>query len=78
MKLDGVDRFMRSHFASRWGIYTDLYQTAIEKQKNYLKHILEIPGSDPLDHLRRNGIVDSIRNRNKKIVVSNKKMLDLR
>lgn len=78
MKLDGVDRFMRSHFASRWGIYTDLYQTAIEKQKNYLKHILEIPGSDPLDHLRRNGIVDSIRNRNKKTVVSYKKMLDLR
>lgn len=58
--LDGTDRHMRSHFISRWGIRADLYHIAIENQRNYLRKILEIPNSDPRDHLKRGGIVDKI------------------
>lgn len=59
--LDATDRFMHSHFASRWNINENLYQRAIEKQRDYLKQILEIPDSDPCDHLKRDGIVNKIR-----------------
>lgn len=58
--LDATDRHMRSHFLSRWGIRADLYHIAIENQRNYLRKILEIPNSDPRDHLKRSGIVDKI------------------
>ena len=59
--LDATDRFMHSHFASRWNINKNLYQQAIEKQRDYLQQILEIPDSDPRDHLKRDGIVNKIR-----------------
>jgi len=59
--LDATDRFVSSHFASRWGTHANLYHVAIEKQRNYLKQILEIQDSDPRDHLKRDGIVDKIR-----------------
>jgi hypothetical protein len=59
--LGATHRLMRSHFASRWGIHGDLYDEAIEKQKNYLKQILEMSDTDPRDYLRREGIVDRIR-----------------
>jgi len=59
--LDATDRFVSSHFASRWGTHANLYHVAIENQRNYLKQILEIQDSDPRDHLKRNGIVDKIR-----------------
>jgi hypothetical protein len=59
-QLDGTDRFMSSHFASRWDIHKNLYHEAIERQKNYLLQILEMPDSDPLDHLKREGIVNNI------------------
>ena len=59
--LAETDRFMSPHFRSRWGIHADLYHVAIAKQRNFLKHILEIQDSDPRDHLRRGGIVDKIR-----------------
>jgi len=59
--LDATDRFMHSHFASRWNINANLYQRAIEKQRDYLQQILEIPDSDPRDHLKRDGIVNKIR-----------------
>ncbi|QTA92027.1 hypothetical protein [Desulfonema magnum] len=59
--LDENDRFLRLHFASRWDIQRNLYQEAIDRQKNYLKQILEIPGSDPRKHLKRHGIVDKVR-----------------
>jgi len=38
-----------------------MYGEAIEKQKIYLKKILENPNVDPRDHLRRKGIVDRAR-----------------
>jgi hypothetical protein len=55
--LGATHRLMISHFASRWGIHGDMYGEAIEKQKLYLKKILEDSGADPRDHLRREGIV---------------------
>jgi len=59
--LDDTDMFMSSHFVSRWGIQANLYHVAIERQRNYLCTILELPNSDPLDHLKRHGIVDKVR-----------------
>lgn len=59
--LDAIDRFMSSHFTLRWGIKENLYHVAIEKQKKHLRKIMEIPNSDPRNHLKRDGIVDKIR-----------------
>jgi hypothetical protein len=59
--LDNSDRFMQLHFASRWGIDKNLYHELIDRQKNYLLKILEIPHADPRDYLRRGGIVKKIR-----------------
>ena len=59
--LNATDRFVSSHFASRWGTHANLYHVAIAKQRNYLEQILEIQDSDPRAHLRRGGIVDKIR-----------------
>ena len=55
--LGETHRFMSPHFASRWGIHSDLYAEAIEKHKIYLKHILENSDVDPRNHLRRKGIM---------------------
>jgi hypothetical protein len=59
--LDGNDRFMISHFESRWQINENLYQKSIEQHRNYLKHILEKSDSDPRDYLRRGGVIEKIR-----------------
>ncbi len=59
--LESADRFIISHFESRWDIHENMYHSAIENQKKYLLNILNIPESDPRDHLKRNGIVDKIR-----------------
>jgi hypothetical protein len=59
--LGETDRFMRSHFVSRWGIQEDLYQVAIQNQRNHLIKIMDIPDSDPCNYLRRDGIVDKMR-----------------
>ena len=57
--LGGVDRFMRSHFRTRWDIDQDLYKIAIAKQKGYLRDILQAPDASLLDHLKRGGIAES-------------------
>ncbi|MFC1815802.1 hypothetical protein ACFL0M_07625 [Thermodesulfobacteriota bacterium] len=54
--LDSTDRFMSSHFAAQWKINRNLYQEAIERQKNYLLQILKTK-SDPRRHLRREKIL---------------------
>lgn len=59
--LDETTRFMPLHFISRWHIQTDLYQEAIDKQKQYLKQLLADPKPDLFRHLRRGKIVESIR-----------------
>ena len=58
--LDGVDRFMQLHFASRWGIHQDLYHETINKQKDFLLKILKKPNSDPRDYLKHGGIVKKV------------------
>ena len=64
--LDKADRFMTSHFVSRWNIHSNLYEEAMERQKNYLQQILNIPDSDPREQLRRGGIVEKVREKYKK------------
>ena len=61
--LDATDRFMIPHLRSRWDIQVNLYQEAIQKQKNYLHQILAVPDSDPRDKLRRDRIVNKVRNK---------------
>jgi hypothetical protein len=60
-QLDAVDRFMISHFTARWNINKNLYHEEIERQKNYLQKILQIPDADPRDFLRRGGIAEKVR-----------------
>lgn len=59
--LGAKDRFMVSHFKVRWNVPGNLYQDAIRKQRKYLLKILEASESDPRKYLRRNGIVDKVR-----------------
>jgi hypothetical protein len=59
--LGGVDRFMKLHFASKWGINQNLYHEAINKHKNYLLTILNIPDADPRDYLKHGNIVKKVR-----------------
>jgi hypothetical protein len=56
-----VNRFMVSHFDSRWGIPRNLYAEAIQDRKDHLRKILAIPGADPRDHLQGRGIVEKVR-----------------
>lgn len=55
-----IDRLARRHFATRWEIDANLYQAAIDNQKEYLQFILDQPG-DPRDRLRRQDIVRLVR-----------------
>jgi hypothetical protein len=59
--MDRVNAFMISHLTARWGVSTNLYTEAIERQKEYLKKILAIPNADPRDFLNRYGILDKVR-----------------
>ena len=59
--MERVNAFMISHLSSRWGVTTNLYTEAIERQKEYLKKILAIPNADPRDFLNRYGMVDKVR-----------------
>ena len=58
--LDATNRFMLSHFTSRWKIKADLYHESIVRQMNYLKQILKNQDFDPRNHLKRDGIVDKV------------------
>jgi hypothetical protein len=58
--LSGVDRFMKLHFESKWGINQNLYHEAINKHKNYLLTILNIPDADPRDYLKHGNIVKKV------------------
>jgi len=59
--LDATDQYMEAHFASRWNIRKDPYQISIENQKNYLQQIMAMQDSDPRKYLKREGIVDRVR-----------------
>jgi len=64
--LDGVDRFILPHLVARWDTHVDLYHQSTQNQKNYLQQILAIPNSDPRDYLRREKIVDKVREKYRK------------
>lgn len=55
-ELGNVDRYLRDHFRVRWGIDRDLDREAIEKNINYLKHILEHHPTDYHRYLQRQGV----------------------
>jgi hypothetical protein len=57
---DMIDRLTRRHFTARWDVDINLYQVAIDSQKQYLQFILNQAG-DPRDHLRRQDIVQVVR-----------------
>jgi hypothetical protein len=56
--LDKVDCFLSLHFEFRWNIHENLYKTAIEKHKAFLHKILK--SSDPIQFLKRGGVVEDI------------------
>ncbi len=55
-----IGRFARLHFKKRWQIDVDLYQEALDNQKQYLQYILR-QESDPRDYLRQQDIVQQVR-----------------
>ena len=59
--LDATNRFMLSHFTSRWDIKADLYHEAIVRQMNYLKDVLKKQDFEPLNHFKRDGIINKVR-----------------
>ncbi len=59
--LDDVKKYMAAHFASRWGFNEDLYQSAIDFQRRHLEKIFVDPDTDPRSYLRRDGIVEKVR-----------------
>jgi hypothetical protein len=52
-ELGGVNHFMRGHFRARWQIDHDLYAESIQKQMEYLRHVLVHHRHDYRDQLRR-------------------------
>ena len=58
-----TDRYMTSHFGSRSNIDENLYRVAIKRHKKYLAGILSRKDADPRHHLRRGGIVATVRRR---------------
>ena len=56
-ELGGVHEYMIHHFKKRWNIDRDLYEDAIENNREYLKYILENYEREHRDHLKRGGIV---------------------
>lgn len=61
--LDSADRFMQLHFQKRWGVPENIYQRVMDSQKDFLINILNIPDSDPRDHLKRWRTVENPLNR---------------
>ncbi len=59
-QLGGYDKFAKPHFNRRWGVSENLYQVAIERQQQYLAHIMAQPDQDLSKHLRRKKIVREI------------------
>jgi hypothetical protein len=57
------DRFMRNHFLAIHNLDVNPYQESINRQKAYLQAILEAE-CEPQNFLRREGIVDKVRQRN--------------
>ena len=61
--LDNMRRFLLPHFKARWSIDRDLYTVAIEHTRRYLKYIIKNHPKEFTNYLRRNGIVEALRQR---------------
>ena len=57
------DRFLHRHFQERWDVDANPYQQSMVQQRDYLVEILNIPNTDPRDHLKQYDIVAQVRQR---------------
>lgn len=72
-EMGGVDRFLKVHFRTRWGIDNDLYREAMENHMKYLAFILEYHVEDYRSYLRREKMMEELssrENRNNKMAAS--------
>jgi len=56
-----VDRFMRPHFRSRWGLDRDLYDEAIRSHMTHLKELIRSHPDDYRRFLRQEGLSKKLR-----------------
>ena len=59
--FDGMHQYLAAHFRLRWGIDSELYIEAIGRNIAYIDIILQSDGDDYRDLLKRNDIVDRLR-----------------
>ena len=59
-ELGTLTRFLPAHFNARFNINKDLYEEAMEKNIQYLKHILENHEDNYRDKLRRGNFVNKL------------------
>lgn len=59
--VEDANDYLHRHFERRWNIPSNLYEQAIQRQIHYLKKILESVDEDPRQRLKRDGIVDRVR-----------------
>ncbi|MFP4476279.1 MAG: hypothetical protein ACLFOY_12030 [Desulfatibacillaceae bacterium] len=59
-ELADVRRFIRPHFATRWGIDRDLYAEAIRANMTYLRYVMDNHEDEYRSYLRRGGYVKAI------------------
>jgi len=52
-ELDGVDRYMKSHFNYRWGIDLNMYQESIDRTIAYLSDVIKTDSKNYRKHFRR-------------------------
>ena len=60
-EMGNLDRYMIFHFKARWNIERDLYLETIEKNMDYLKHIMGSNKTAYYEHLKRDGILDKLK-----------------
>ena len=59
-ELGGVNRYMIYHLKEHWNMDRDLYEEAIEKNRDYLEYILADHEREYRDYLKRGGIVEKL------------------
>ena len=59
-ELDGVCRYMRHHFTSRWDLDEDPYRKTIEDHMAHLQHTLRYHSDDYRKYLRRGSLIPDV------------------
>jgi len=59
--VETADHYLKLHFEHRWGVEENLYRISIERQRVYLEKVLELSSKAPQKYLRREGIVEKVR-----------------